>query len=198
VTSYEELVERIGPERYRAACDLAWNGPEGEMWPDDLGDVPGELAGLWEHDDALELGLRLLREMPCYGTASCIKTAYGDLGRAERARLWEAYRAALDSGPERLSAAVEYSLWVDFFEDQSTVTETWREMTRDPTDRRLERLLEAAGPVPWNLKERLFEPLVRDPRWHPFIRAALDASASEYYGKNDAKAAERWRRRISA
>ena len=48
--------------------------------------------------------------------------------------------------------------------------------------------LAAAGPVRWPLKEALFERLVADPAWHPHIRGAIDASASDVYGKLGASA----------
>jgi hypothetical protein len=199
--TFEELVELVGPDRYRAACERAWNGPADEMWPDDLADVPHDIADLWDLDELplaerLALALRAFREMPCYANAMYVKHAHDDLGPAERAMLWDAYRAALDSDREPLAAAAEYSLWVDFFEDPSTVEEAWREMTREPSERRLERLLESAGPVPWKLKEPLFEQLFRNPRWHPFIRAALAASANDVYGQDDPEAARAWRRRV--
>ena len=90
-------------------------------------------------------------------------------------------------------------LWVDFFEDQSTVKEAWREMTRPdtaPSERRLERLLELAGPVPWRLKEPLFEQLFPEPRWHPFILRALVGSAFDVCGDCKPRAAERWLGRL--
>jgi hypothetical protein len=134
--------------------------------------------------------------MPCYGNTMYIKLSHERFKRAEKRTFWDAWRAALDSDDDRLAEPAVYSLWVDFFEDRSTVKEAWREMTTAPTERRLERLLEASGPVPWRLKEALFEQIWREPRWHPFIFRALKGSAFEYFGDFDARAAERWLRRL--
>jgi hypothetical protein len=111
--------------------------------------------------------------------------------------LWDAYREALDSPDDRLAEPAAYSLWVDYFENPPTVEEAWREMLHEPTDRRLERLLHASGPVPWQLKAPLFERLSRAPRWHPFIRLALDAAETDVFGQSDPKAVEAWRRRLT-
>ncbi len=49
---------------------------------------------------------------------------------------------------------VGYVLWVEFFEDESTVRETWQGLMNNYSDRKsLLRILEQAGPVPFDLKE---------------------------------------------
>ncbi len=204
---FDELVARIGAERYRAACHAAWSTGAGtgrcsavRSWPGDLQMVPHEFSDAWWHGDAslaerLEMGLRLYREMPCYASTIELKSFYEQFGADERRALWQAFRAVLDCDDDRLADP----LWVDFFEDRGTVEEAWRETTRrdvDPWERRLVRVLDVAGPVPWRLKEELFAALVREPRFHHAIFRAIAGSAFDLYGDLDPPAAARWLGRL--
>jgi hypothetical protein len=90
-----------------------------------------------------------------------------------------------------LAEPVAYSLWVDYYEDRSTVEEAWRETTRLDGDweRRLERVLIASGPVPYSLKAPVYQRLIDQRRWHPFIFRSLLHSAYDVYGHLDIAAA---------
>lgn len=195
--TFEELIARVGEERYRAACEWAWQTAEGTgdgggsaRWPNDLGDVPHDLADAWydEHtslSDKLDLALRVYSEMPSYATLMYMKDRYNDLPGELREKLWTAFRAALESDDRRVADPVTYILWVDFFEDLDTVEEAWSEMARRDLpswEPRLRRVLEAAGPVPWPQKEPVFEELAPDTSWHPHILRALVGSAFDVYG----------------
>jgi hypothetical protein len=127
--------------------------------------------------------------MPSYRCLSELKMCYSDLDDGLRSKLWEAYRALLAEADDRLADPVAYSLWVDFFEDPRT--EAWAEMTASDLGRKgLERLLDASGPVPYELKEPLYERLAADPAWHAAVFRGLLYSYFDYYGKIDrAKAA---------
>jgi hypothetical protein len=208
---FEELVAVVGEERYRAACRWAWRTAAGtgersepQSGASALDEVPHELADVW-HDgktslpDRVDLALRIYQEMPCYANTMELKSFYGKFGTAEKRRFWDMYRAALDSDDDRLAEPVAYSLWVDFYEDQETVHEAWQETSRcDETAsrRRLQRVLEIAGPVPWHLKEPVFEQLIGDAAWHPFIFRALVGSAFDAYGALDPRAAKTWLDRL--
>lgn len=193
----------MGEERYRDACAWAWETASGagrcgglRSWPGRLDEVPHEFAHAWWHSDAslterLEMGLRLYREMPCYANTMELKSFYGEFGPEDRRMFWDAYRAALDCDDDRLADPVAYSLWVDFFEDPSTVHEAWRETTwrgTEPWERRVARVLDVAGPVPWASKEELFEQLGDQSRWHGPIFRALFGSAFDVYGQIGASA----------
>ncbi|MEA2195334.1 MAG: hypothetical protein QOG42_1768, partial [Solirubrobacteraceae bacterium] len=173
-------------------------------WPGSLEQVPEEFADAWWHGAAslserLAMGLRLYREMPCYANTIALHGFYGEFAHADRERLWDAYRSALADEDDRLADPVSYSLWVDFFEDPATVEEAWRQTTRrdvDPWGRRLARVLEIAGPVPWALKEELFAALAAEPRWHPAILRAIAGSAFDAFGALGPSAGE-WLARLS-
>lgn len=201
----------VGEARYRAACEWAWRTGsgtgfgEGERWPDDLAEVPHDLADpLWHAgresaDQRLDLALRLIGEMPCYGNLMYLKHAFGDLGPRGREVFWRTYRGWLEDDRPSLADPASYSLWCDYYEDQDTVAEAWRETTvmhGSRWTRRLERALANAGPVPWGLKEALFAHLVGDPRWHEPIFLALRGSAFDVYGHLDRPAALLWLGRL--
>jgi hypothetical protein len=206
--AFEALVATVGRERYDEACRRAWQtaagiGTRPEPAPL-VDDVPHELSDLWFDESTtlsvkLDLALRVYGDMPSYATLMYLKSFYDDLDVELRERLWTAFRAALESDDRRIADPVAYSLWVDFFEDQSTVDEAWSAMTRRGGarwERRMGRVLDAAGPVPWPHKEALFEELAGDASWHPHILVALVGSAFDVYGQLDVRAARRWVRRL--
>ena len=85
---------------------------------------------------------------------------------------------------------VGYVLWVEFFEDKTTVRDTWQGLVNNYTDKKsLLRLLEHAGPVPFDLKETYYNSLLADKANHEFIFNSLLYSAYDVYGQIDKKKA---------
>lgn len=85
---------------------------------------------------------------------------------------------------------VGYVLWVEFFEDETTVRETWQGLINNCADKKsLLRLLEQAGPVPFDLKETLYNSLLVDKTTHEIIFNSLLYSAYDVYGKIEKKGA---------
>lgn len=81
---------------------------------------------------------------------------------------------------------VGYVLWVEFFEDETTVRETWQGLVDNYSDRKsLLGLLEQAGPVPFDLKETVYESLLIDETSHELIFNSLLYSAYDVFGKID-------------
>lgn len=105
--------------------------------------------------------------------------------------IWEKLMAYLDS-EEHYADPVEYVLWVEFFEDQKTVEETWRGLLRNSNNKPsgLKRLVECAGPVPFSLKEPLYANLLNDKKSHPSIFKSLLGSAFDLYGQVEKSKAE--------
>jgi hypothetical protein len=176
-----------------------------EQWPEELADVPHDLGDLiWyegEYDDEqrVALALEAYRAMPAYAHLAFVKWSYRDLGRGGRALLWAGYRELLATADDQLAAPVAYSLWVDFYEDRSTVKEAWRETSQvdGDSERRLKRVLEASGPVPFKLKQRLYEQLAADTAWHPWILRSLIRSTTDVYGDLHRRKARRWLDRLT-
>jgi hypothetical protein len=193
-TRLRRLIGRLGPEAYEAARVHAWQsaaatGTGAGREPAD--EVLHELAGLIADvglSDRQRVGLFvfLYREMPSYVVLMYTGHVYPDLGPEARAAFWAAYRALLEEDDDRLAAPVAYSLWCNYFEDDATVDEAWGVLTEPPLGRRAtERLLEAAGPVPWRLKAPLYERLLPDPSWHPHLFQSLRWSHHDVYGQID-------------
>ncbi|HEV2777295.1 MAG TPA: hypothetical protein VGV90_17030 [Solirubrobacteraceae bacterium] len=194
---FEELVAKVGPQRYRAACERAWASAAGtgrcggqRSWAGDLQAVPPQFADAWWHGDTalrerLQMALRLYAEMPCYANTVALHGFHGEFGEDERRMLWDAYRTWLAHDDERLADPVAHSLWVDFFEDEATLREAWHEVTRRdvaPWEQRVARVLQVSGPVPWSLKAGLLEELVAQPRLHHAVFRALAGSAFDPFG----------------
>jgi hypothetical protein len=85
---------------------------------------------------------------------------------------------------------VGYVLWVDFFEDESTVRESWHGLVNNYSDKKsLLRLLEQAGPVPFDLKETYYYNLLNDKTNHELIFNSLLYGAYDVFGQIDKKKA---------
>jgi hypothetical protein len=138
------------------------------------------------------MALALYAEMPCYANTIALHGFHPQFDEEQRSALWEAYRTWLASDDDRLADPAAHALWVDFFEDDATVEEAWREVTRRdvaPWQRRVERVLQVAGPVPWSLKAALLDELAADPRLHHAVLRALVGSAFDPFGDIGANAA---------
>ena len=186
---FSGLAELVGGERFARACTVAWataedTGRDRGVWPDGLNEVPHELSDAVEGD--LGLAFALYRAMPCY--ANLMYVGRWGLGPG----FWAELRALLDHADPRLANPAVYWLWCGPFEssDAETVT-AWHETTAEANDLRLRRVLSASGPVPWQLKAPLLENLTATPEWHPAVRHAIQAAATDHFGVVDEPAARR-------
>ena len=197
VVDLDDLARSVGEDLFRRACAHAvarapecgrGRGPD----PDpELAAVPHELADLVEGD--LGAATALYRAMPCY--ANLMYVGHW----APRPALLAELRALLDEPDDAAAVPATYWLWCGPFEgDEAESTDAWTAMVAKPTDRRLGRLLDASGPVPWSAKGPLLESLAADPRWHPAITRALRAAVDDVFGRVDARAADRLWSRVGA
>jgi hypothetical protein len=87
---------------------------------------------------------------------------------------------------------------VDYFEDPTTVDRAWREVSgpQEPRRPRLDRVIAASGPVPWPLKEPLYEQLALEGGWDEPLLAGLYGSCIDVYGSLERKPALRILRRL--
>lgn len=173
-------------------------------WPPFVTDVPHDLAApLWDQGDSaslerVRLFWALYRELPCYAHFMYAKSHLGAWDGETRPAFWHEYRAVVSDPDERLADPATYALWCDYFEDLDTVAEAWTEIAQPDalSERGLQRLLAIAGPVPFDLKQSLYERLAEDQRWHVQIFRSLSHSAFDYYGDLDAGAARGLLRRL--
>jgi hypothetical protein len=118
---------------------------------------------------------------------------------------WDGYRERLERPtPQR---AIEYSLWVDWFEDERTAPVAFAEVLGNDVDRlraqgqlndmradgplfrRATRVLELSGPVPWPVKHGVYESLASVTALHPAIFAAMLAGYHDIAGNLEPHAA---------
>jgi hypothetical protein len=197
----DDLIASIGSDRYRCAQEWAWAtaattgtsaGRSEPKFPRDCVNVPQDLGNMIWYEPGLGRGKRmdttfaLYRDMPCYALLMYLQMHFGDLDSDEKAKMWKEYRALLSHPDGRLAGPITYSLWCNYFEDRATVAEAWRELT-PPTvgPQGISRLLRAAGPVPYELKEPLYLRLVPQRRWHSDIFESLWASRFDIFGNID-------------
>jgi hypothetical protein len=192
----EQLIQRVGREAYAAACEeakrtaaatLRGSGPN-LCLPHDLTDM------VWDSNlgpaEKVALVFELYFDMPGYAHLMYLSGYYDGLPQAVKHDILKRYQAILNEVDDMYSAPVEYSLWVDFFEDLRTVEEAWHALfDGNENERLIERVLRVSGPVRCDLKARLYERLIDDPRWHVAISLSLLYSIHDAYGRIDLEAA---------
>ncbi|HET9504142.1 MAG TPA: hypothetical protein VFO93_11405 [Hymenobacter sp.] len=99
--------------------------------------------------------------------------------------IWEHFMQYLASDAY-YADPVGYVLWVEFFEDVTTVRDTWQGLLNNCHHRKsLLAVLEVAGPVPFDLKEDVYKSLIMDKSNHESIFNSLLYSAFDVYGNID-------------
>ncbi|MET0136169.1 MAG: hypothetical protein ABW215_21510 [Kibdelosporangium sp.] len=190
---------------------------DGDEWtsPDSAGVHSGnDIAHAWTSrileadglDSAarLELALGLLDLLDEYAVTMEIWPLVSGTGEPELTRLfWDAYRRRLEA--EEPAQAIEYSLWVDWFEDRATAPAAFAEVlgaevlgagagaperfAEGPLLRRARRVLPVSGPVPWPVKHETYQALVQVPQLHWALFRGILAGYHDVYGDLDPAAA---------
>jgi hypothetical protein len=176
----DALIKIVGHAAFEDACRDASDSTNDST----AQDVPHELsdrlwyAGSESFTDRLAIGVELYRRMPCY--ANLMYWRY----RA-------AYRELVGHPDAAVAEPIAYSLWVDYFEDASTMERAWSEVSgpQEPRRPRLERVLAASGPVAWPLKSPLYRALAEEGGWDDPIVAGLYGSCVDIYGSIEREAA---------
>jgi hypothetical protein len=145
-------------------------------------------------DYKISLGFQLYEIFPSYG--HFLVPFYRGIRDKEiflpehKEIIWKQFMHYLASEP-CYADPVSYVLWVEFFEDVTTVKETWQGLvSKCPNKKLLLTLLEFAGPVPFDLKEIHYEELISDRDNHEYILKSLLHSAYDVYGKLDKNKAQ--------
>ncbi|MBK9163763.1 MAG: hypothetical protein IPM21_07610 [Acidobacteria bacterium] len=108
----------------------------------------------------------------------------GAIDEGQKQLVWKKFMEYLGA-EDHYADPVGYVLWVDFFEDPETVAETWNGLTKNATKTSLSKLLEHAGPVPYELKEPVYNDLLADSGNHETIFKSIFHSAFDVYGQLD-------------
>jgi hypothetical protein len=190
-----ELVEIVGLDHYRDACRSARRDAErqdygrGDPGADDSSLVPHDLSdALWESDAPLAEKIRTLfeiyDEMPAYGLLMYVSHEYSHWPQAAKRQYWAAFASRLASSDRALARPLAYNLWCDWFEHGIHTADAWEALTAPAQpDYVLQEVLIASGPVPWELKSRLYARLIPEQKWHYYIFRSLLHSAFDVFGK---------------
>jgi hypothetical protein len=183
-----EWVEVEGPGRPLTANDVAHSWAQHVFGDERLDTV-----------EQARLAFGLLDLLDEYWVTWQIRAAdLGAKGPLPAELLWGGYRRRLEA--DRDAEAVIYSLWVDWFEDRATAARAFAEVLgndvdhiaaagSDPQLRRAGRVLACSGPVPWPVKQRAYETVVRLPALHGPLFDGLLASYHDLYGDLEPAAA---------
>ncbi|MCX5377695.1 hypothetical protein [Streptomyces sp. NBC_00091] len=176
------------PDRPLTANDIAHAWADEVFTDEDL-----------DESAAVRMAFALLDLLDDYWVTCEIRFADGGPdGPLPAGPLWDGYRRRLEA--ERDAEPVEYSLWVDWFEDRTTTATAFAEVLGNdittivttptpPTLRRASRVLECSGPVPWDVKHATYTTAARLPALHEPLFKALRAGYHDIYGDLDPPAA---------
>ncbi len=105
--------------------------------------------------------------------------------------LWQECRTRLEA--PRIAETILHWLWVDWFEDIDTVETAFAQTLgndignlRSPSEallRRAQRVLENSGPVPWAMKEPVYQVAIEMPELHVALFRGLLTSYGDIYGR---------------
>lgn len=155
---------------------------------------------LWENNDfkldiKVMLGLKLFETFPHY--YHFLVPFYHIIANKElenqldlKEMIWSKFMTYL-GGEKYYSDTVAYVLWVEFFEDYTTVEETWKGLLKNSKNNKsLQVLIENAGPVDFDLKEPTYYKLIGNVNNHMSIFKSLLNSSFDAYGKTNNKKAK--------
>lgn len=109
---------------------------------------------------------------------------FKSLDEAYQSKIWENYKRLLKFGNDKQKEQIEYSLWVDFFEDPETVDRAWGNLVESYQDIELLRqLLRISGPVPFDKKDIVYLKLIKDKQNHEYIFLSLKGSFFDVCGQ---------------
>ena len=188
-------INRLSAEAKYLAIDCGKKGVIKEMTSDTWNFFDNLSDKVWyssmDNKQKISLGFQLYELFPSY--YHFLTPIYHSvrnkeiIDQAEKEIIWKKFMEYLAS-ENYYADPVGYVLWVDFFEDQTTVRETWQGLLNSLTNQKsLLRLIEQAGPVPFDLKEPVYINLLRDEKHHELILNSLLYSAYDFFGQIDKK-----------
>ncbi len=123
---------------------------------------------------------------PEYGVTLQLSMNFNKMSSYGKGQMWDHYKNHLKGEQTLQREQIEYSLWVDFFEDSETVNEAWGNLIGDYSNENiLKRLLTISGPVPFGLKDKLYQKVIINKQWHEYILDSLVGGFFDVYGQID-------------
>ncbi|WP_422374308.1 hypothetical protein [Roseibium sp.] len=163
---------------------------EDQYWEliDDLCEgILKERWGALTDQDKLGQVFEVIQLWPCYPTASLLPRLYmSDLSATAEVYLWQQMLQALEHHDRPYREAIEYVLWVDFFENQAISAKAWNGlMGATPGKQAKARLLVNSGPVPYAEKRHHYHELLENQEDHELLAECLARCLNDVYGKID-------------
>ncbi|GAA0405636.1 hypothetical protein GCM10009541_56090 [Micromonospora gifhornensis] len=200
----EQGVTPLGPGRWRQSL------PSGDLEHSDNDLAHGRTTAMLDEDrlapgERLRLGLGLLDLLDEYWVTVELRHFIADQADAGISEaFWAGYRQRLEA-PDA-SEQLQYSLWVDWFEDQNTAGVAFAALLGDdvrylraglglsalatgPLHRRAARILACSGPVRWAYKHDVYEAVAAVTELHPALFKGLLTSYHDFYGDLEPAAA---------
>ncbi|MGH1465778.1 MAG: hypothetical protein ACRBBQ_10505 [Cognatishimia sp.] len=190
------MLSDLGDHSVRVTDVTTWleanNGGvlKGQFWELSNDLCEGILSERWESltdSEKFERLIEIIVLWPCYSTASFLHQLYtiGTDAEAE-ALLWRRIVFLLEHVDRLHREAIEYVLWVDFFEDSDSAVKAWNGlMSANPSDKAKRRLLVNSGPVPYTEKRSYYQELYSNPNDHELLAECLARSLQDVYGDID-------------
>lgn len=157
--------------------------------------IPGFIEDIvWDSNipnrEKIDLSFSIYDDIPEYGLMQSIAYHFQQFSHSDRIYVLDKIKKRLEENNPILARPIAYALAVDFFEYNLTVEEVWTTLTSgDVSSTVIQTILNNSGPVPWNLKLRLYGQLLSNDQWHPYILRSLRVSTFELLGDIDPRSA---------
>lgn len=202
-----ELIRKIDNILYRKTCEEAQKyatttGKIKDTKNSFDSELPHDISfDLWDLEiptiEIIDICFELYEDMPCYTYLMYLAMEYKSFSDNEKIYTLQKISQYLIDGNLIFTTPIEYSLWCDYFEDPEVVAYTWNNLLEicNYNDNVLKSLLEVSDPVPYNLKQKLYNFLIKDEKWHYQVFKSLLFSTYDYFGSiNDEGAVSVFRR----
>lgn len=135
-------------------------------------------------ENAVSLFL-LFSHVPSYATLMYVAHVWTCANRSLREWIVCQYATLVD-GDKKQSDAALYSLWVDFFEVPKRAAFVFPRLLKSLPRRRWPDVLGSSGPVPWDVKHKVFVLAAKDSALHAGLARGLVGSFYDVYGSVNA------------
>jgi hypothetical protein len=139
--------------------------------------------------ERVTLSLELNDIRPSYETLTTMWLEYEltrEVTHEYNETIFSHYQFQLSNSDKDLSTSTEYSLYFDIFEDPDRKQEAWDYFLKSsPTKKFIKVMLACSGPVPYDLKHKLYQELLADTDFHINIYISIRHSCFDNCGQID-------------
>jgi hypothetical protein len=131
----------------------------------------------------LQLLFSIFSQKPSYFTSYCFVKLYDKFDSELKSKFWDKFVEELENNEGKVKDELKYLLWVEFFRDSLTVNEAWNQiLERSKSNEIISILLNQSGPVPFDLKLKLYNELIDNQEWHMPILKSIHHSLFDITG----------------